>query len=73
MSYINNDKVPLNKYSNGYLCLDYKEALENAYAIRRKSPSNKYWWHGFNDKESMINFIKKNVNDGNETQIFLLV
>lgn len=67
MNYINSNKVPLNKYSNGYLCLDYNEALKNSYAIRRKSPSNKYWWHGFNDKESMINFIKKNVNDGNET------
>ncbi len=67
MNYINGDKVPLNKYSNGYLCLDYKEALENAYAIRRKSPSNKYWWHGFSNKENMINFIKKNVNDGHET------
>lgn len=65
--YIKDEKISLNKYSNGYLCLDYAGAISHAYAIRRKSREGAYWWHGFNDRQEMINFISRNISDGNET------
>lgn len=63
-SYINPDKLSLNKYYQNNdpdcinsLCKDYEDAISHRYVIRRVSPQNRHWWHGFRDRESLIKFI----------------
>lgn len=70
-NYINSDKLSLNKYSCGYSReypnLNYEDATKHRYSIRRKSPEGAYWWHGFDQADSMVNFISSHIGDGNET------
>ncbi len=72
-SYINDNKLSLNNYppysssSEIRYCEDYDDAITHRYVIRRVSPRGKHWWHGAGNSDAMIEFIKKNVNDGNET------
>lgn len=52
--------------SEGF-CENYEDALRHKYVIRRVSPTNKHWWNGFWEKENLIRFIEKHIDDGNET------